>query len=92
MIVEGIIIGLRTHSDHVPILVQWRMKYDKGQGWAWRLDNYLLLNQETKGKVQEELDIFFQANHLTEDKTLLWETFKAIYQRNIDWSNICICI
>lgn len=77
MKVEHIEIGPRIYSDHTPLFINWSLKVEKTRDDIWRLDNYLLLNEEVVTKVHQELDIFWQANKETENKILLWETFKV---------------
>lgn len=46
------------------------------KGSRWRLDNYLLLNQEVVEYIQKEIVLFIALNGETENKALLWDTFK----------------
>lgn len=71
--------GSRIYSDHAPIMTEWQILGKGKQFRPWRLDNFLLLNQEVKRKIQEEI-MFYHCNDDT--KVLLWETFKP-YIRGI---------
>lgn len=68
--------GLRTYSDHAPVFVSWRQG---GQclGGQWKLDNFLLMNEEVKLSIQKETDLFFSVNRDTQKKILFWDMFKA---------------
>lgn len=70
MEVEYIIIGPRIYSDDAPLSVRWNMKEVKAGFNIWRLVNFLLVNKVVT-KMQQEMDIFWQANQGPEDKILL---------------------
>lgn len=57
---EEIRIGIRTYSDHAPILARWKFKSGKGGMRVWRLDNYLLMNKEVIVEIQKDMNIFLK--------------------------------
>lgn len=78
--VRSVNIGLRTHSDHAPLLICWQISGEFGGFKMLKMDNYLLLNKESVTRLREEIECFLQFNGNTEDKALLWETFKVFFK------------
>lgn len=77
MLMKAIAIAHRVHSDHAPLLAQWKIVGHRKGPNIWRIDNYLLLNKTVVARMHEGCEIFFQFNHTTPDKIVLWEPFKA---------------
>lgn len=80
--VDSVRIGSRTHSDHAPLLLRWQLSGEFGGFRMWKMDNSLLLNNDVEMGVRKEIECFFQFNGSTDDKVLLWETFK-VFSRGI---------
>lgn len=48
-------IGSRVSSDHAPVIIEWAITGQGMRRQTWRLDYYLLLNQEVKTYIQKEI-------------------------------------
>lgn len=72
-------IDTRNFSDHAAILATC-MQEEQPRRHQWRLDNYLLLNEEVKACVRRELNLFFSTNKGMQNKPILWDAFKAYIQ------------
>lgn len=68
---------VHTYSDHALVMVKWGILGHGRRRHPWRLDNYLLLNQDVRTYIQKEIALFFSVNSMTDNKVILWDTFKA---------------
>ncbi|XP_068107367.1 alpha-protein kinase 2 isoform X1 [Hyperolius riggenbachi] len=67
-----------TWSDHAPISLQITTSLLKKKTFHWRLNESLLLNEDTKLELQSSLREFFELNEGSVDKlSILWEAHKA---------------
>lgn len=70
-------IGEQLYSDHASVTVDWQIEDQLQRTHVWRMDNYLVFNQEVKVYIQQEIKLFFSVHSSYGNKAIQWDAFKA---------------
>lgn len=69
---------MRTFSDYAPVFITWKHVSGRGRGRSsWRLDTSLLMRDEVRSQGRKEIEDFFLVHMETQNKVIMWDTFKA---------------
>ena len=76
-------IGVKTWSDHTPIMVKIKMAKERPRMDAWKINEEIFGDKKWEKEIVKELEFYFQIND-TKDapKDIVWEAHKA-YMRGI---------
>lgn len=70
-------IGNITISDHTPITIELNLLPHRPQ-FQWKLNDFLLADQEVKAEVERELTNYFDLNCTEDcDPAVIWEAHKT---------------